>query len=170
MPNIEYLQKQLELTENCPHECTGIRYRTATNGVKMYKSQCVRCGELVGNWIPHSAVPEGLTFPPIDDELRSTYKETASELRKEILKIKSEEERRGFFEGYNEYLRSEKWIKKRNAVLKRCHQVCEGCGKEEATQVHHLTYAHVYDEFLFELVGVCNDCHVKLHLGKDDGE
>jgi hypothetical protein len=29
--------------------------------------------------------------------------------------------------------------------------------------VHHLTYAHVFNEFLFELMAVCDECHDRLH-------
>lgn len=28
---------------------------------------------------------------------------------------------------------------------------------------HHLTYAHVTQEFLFELVAICGDCHARVH-------
>ena len=170
MPNIEYLQKQLELTENCPHECTKVRFRRAINSVKMFKKQCVRCGVLVGDWIPHAEIVAPDLIEPIDDDLRKIYLETALSLRAEIVKVAAEKERKEFFENYSEYLVSEKWAVKRRTVLSRCDERCEGCGKSRATQVHHLTYNHVYDEFLFELVGVCNDCHVKLHLGKDDGK
>ena len=32
-----------------------------------------------------------------------------------------------------------------------------------ATQVHHLTYAHLGDELLFELISVCDDCRKRIH-------
>ncbi len=32
-----------------------------------------------------------------------------------------------------------------------------------AEDVHHLTYARLYDEMLFDLIAVCRDCHERLH-------
>ena len=40
--------------------------------------------------------------------------------------------------------------------------MCEGCGVRRAAQVHHLTYEHVGDELLFELVAVCGQCHDRI--------
>jgi hypothetical protein len=171
MPNIEYLQKQLELTENCPNECTKVRFRRAINSVKMFKKQCVRCGVLVGDWIPHAEIVAPDLIEPIDDDLRKIYLENALSLRAEIVKVAAEKERKEFFENYDEYLKSEKWNEKRKAVLRRNFWGnCEGCGVNPSTQVHHLTYDHVYDEFLFELVGLCKNCHDRLHQGSKDDE
>lgn len=58
---------------------------------------------------------------------------------------------------------------KRARVLLRAGRKCEGCG-EEATQVHHLTYEHVFEEFLFELIAVCRGCHERLHDHGEDEE
>jgi 5-methylcytosine-specific restriction endonuclease McrA len=46
--------------------------------------------------------------------------------------------------------------------------MCEGCGDEKAQEVHHKTYKNVGDEFLFELVALCNTCHDRYH--KIEGE
>jgi 5-methylcytosine-specific restriction endonuclease McrA len=44
--------------------------------------------------------------------------------------------------------------------------MCKICG-DKAEQVHHLTYAHVYDEYTFELVSLCKKCHhEKYHSDK----
>jgi len=64
---------------------------------------------------------------------------------------------------YKKYLNSEDWSKRRALVMARCNQVCEGCGVSPASQTHHLTYDHVGYEFLFELVGVCKECHARVH-------
>src|SRR5439155_22697334 len=78
---------------------------------------------------------------------------------------------KGFWKKYNAYLESKEWQDKRERVLKRANGQCEGCGAKAATQAHHLTYAHVFNEFLFELVAVCDDCHQRLHAddAPDDG-
>ncbi|MCK1357156.1 MULTISPECIES: hypothetical protein [unclassified Bradyrhizobium] len=36
----------------------------------------------------------------------------------------------------------------------------------KATQVHHLTYKHIFREFVFELIAVCDECHSRLHSDK----
>lgn len=45
-------------------------------------------------------------------------------------------------------------------------RLCEGCGKARATQVHHKTYRNLGDEFLFELVALCDACHKRLRAKK----
>ena len=59
------------------------------------------------------------------------------------------------------YLNSVRWRRLRALVLKRAKGLCEGCGEANATEVHHLSYNHIGDEFLWELVAVCRKCHEK---------
>jgi 5-methylcytosine-specific restriction endonuclease McrA len=63
---------------------------------------------------------------------------------------------------YDFYKRTIEWQQRRKLVLKRCHGICEACGIRTATEVHHLTYRHVFSEPLFDLVGVCRECHEAL--------
>lgn len=72
-------------------------------------------------------------------------------------------ERDGFFELYTRYLKSPVWQGRRALVLNRAQGTCEGCLRRPATMVHHLTYAHVGDELLFELRAICATCHEKCH-------
>ena len=67
---------------------------------------------------------------------------------------------------YPQYLQSDAWKELRAKVLKRASNICEGCGTEKAVQVHHLRYAHVGYEFLWELVAVCLACHERVHPEK----
>lgn len=60
---------------------------------------------------------------------------------------------------YQAYLRSPEWREKRTQVLARANGVCESCGAAFATEVHHTTYDHVFDEPLWELRAVCRACH-----------
>jgi 5-methylcytosine-specific restriction endonuclease McrA len=62
--------------------------------------------------------------------------------------------------------RTLEWRAKSQAVLRRENYVCQGCGGR-ATQAHHLTYEHAFNEFLFELVAVCEECHAQLHADRD---
>lgn len=64
---------------------------------------------------------------------------------------------------YAAYLQSEEWGRRREKVMQRAGGICEGCRDHVATEVHHLTYAHVTQEFLFELVAMCAECHARWH-------
>jgi hypothetical protein len=66
-------------------------------------------------------------------------------------------------EPYAAYLASEEWAARRDKVMQRAGGFCEGCRAQPATEVHHLTYEHVTQEFLFELVAICGDCHARFH-------
>lgn len=61
--------------------------------------------------------------------------------------------------GYKEYLKSPLWQEKRELVLKRDNYLCQACLTDAAVQVHHLSYKHVFNEPLFELISVCLRCH-----------
>lgn len=65
---------------------------------------------------------------------------------------------------YYEYLRSLDWQLKREAVFQRENGICQGCKEEPIENTHHLTYANLYDELLFQLVGLCENCHRKVHF------
>ncbi len=65
---------------------------------------------------------------------------------------------------YYAYLQSAKWQKKRDQVFQRENGICQGCREEPIENTHHTNYAHLYDEPLFELVGLCETCHRKVHF------
>jgi len=162
-PILADIQRAIDSLE-CDHVGKRlIRYRIASNGSKMLKVQCTRCGELIGDWIPHHKVPNIESVKPIDDDLRQMFIENAHQLRQELMNRKRQIDRGEFFDWYQGYLQGAKWQEKRRLVLNRCNGICEGCGKLRATIVHHLSYDNVGDEFLFQLVGLCQDCHGRVH-------
>lgn len=67
-------------------------------------------------------------------------------------------------ENYSLYLQSPEWEKKRDAVFQRENGICQGCLEEPIEHIHHTTYAHLFDEPLFELIGLCEGCHRKVHF------
>jgi 5-methylcytosine-specific restriction endonuclease McrA len=68
---------------------------------------------------------------------------------------------------YTDYLKSPRWRVIRGVVLSRDKGICQACLREKATEVHHLTYVHIFNEPLFDLVSVCEDCHAKItHLDR----
>ena len=140
------------------------------NGIKLFKFQCQVCGDR-GTAIPRKhRVVIGLTSdpPPIDEELqRRHWTERFPEQAHAIA-----QERAEWWEQYTLYLKSEKWRRKRARVLVRDKYVCQaamdGCVRS-ATEVHHLTYRHVFDEPLFDLIAVCWRCHEKITAIDRDG-
>ncbi len=66
---------------------------------------------------------------------------------------------------HREYLSTPKWQRKREAIMRRAGHHCEGCGVYlgERGQVHHLSYENWKNEFLFELIYLCKECHRRIH-------
>ena len=64
---------------------------------------------------------------------------------------------------YEIYLQSSEFARLRAEVFERDNYTCVTCGSEDNLQVHHLTYLHVYHEYLDELVCVCRKCHEIFH-------
>jgi 5-methylcytosine-specific restriction endonuclease McrA len=126
-----------------------------------YKMQCNECGHVTSNPIQHDRV-RGLQIEAWDE----TIEHSRAQRRAAALN----DERREWFANYDQYLRSPEWRARRALVMRRAGGTCEGCGTARANQVHHLTYAHVQREFLWELVAVCAACHERLHAEKEGGQ
>jgi len=96
------------------------------------------------------------------------YKKFIDELEKpfqdELNRIR-EIHHESFNERYINYINSNEWKLLRDKVLERDEYICQICHRP-AIEVHHLTYAHLAKEFLFELISLCSDCH-KIEYHKD---
>lgn len=66
-------------------------------------------------------------------------------------------------EKYHAYLASREWATKRLAVIERACGDCEKCGIRKIRSVHHQTYIRLYNEKLEDLLGLCDECHSKIH-------
>lgn len=155
----------------CDCDRTAVRIRTQSNGVKIYAEQCLDCGRQI-RAVSKNA-PEIIEMPnrlPFDDELKEAWR-LKQEQHRQRQSIARETDRlrknQEWWRWYTEYLESTAWRMKRQAVMTRADNWCEGCRARQAVQVHHLTYKHVGNEFLFELVAVCLDCHSRLHAEAD---
>jgi hypothetical protein len=132
---------------------------------------CVECGKTIGAAFKQE--PTDRELPEIDPSVIRAYEDSRTRVLEAIkTKHRNIQERResSWNENYEKYINSDEWKEKRSIVLKRANFVCEGCAKNTATEVHHLTYRHFGDELLFELVAVCRACHEKVHQGHSDGE
>ena len=64
---------------------------------------------------------------------------------------------------YSWYLGSAFWRERREHILQRANHTCEKCGGRPATEVHHLTYLRVFNEFPSDLLALCRQCHAEIH-------
>lgn len=151
----------------CPHDRLEQRKFPNKNGTFAVVNQCLACGERIGNPVK---VADRNSVPPADLAIAPTRRKEWIAAR-EALAAKyidqSNAKDAQFWKDYDAYLQTPAWKARRAKVLKRCGGICEGCGDRPATVVHHRTYEHVFDELLFELVGLCEPCHQKVHAHAD---
>ena len=75
---------------------------------------------------------------------------------------------------YEKYLRTEHWRERRKLALVEAHHCCQDCGRgpdeNGPLEVHHLTYARLFQERPEDLRVLCRDCHGRRHgyLGEED--
>jgi hypothetical protein len=151
----------------CDHLRHEVRQRIDAAGRPFYQHQCLDCGARLGTAVAAAkALADGRQPPPFDEDLfREGDRKLARHLdeQRAALNRAIDERWAGRRLAYEAYLLSEAWRNKRAEALRRDHGVCQGCRAQPATQVHHLTYAHLGDELLFELISVCADCHERIH-------
>lgn len=143
-----------------------------SDGRPFYQRQCLDCGARIGSAVATSiALAGGRQPPPFDTKLFETGEQKLDRLlkdrrdaRRTAIALRYE----GNYEAYAAYLLSDAWRLKRAQARERDKGVCQGCFARPATQAHHLTYAHLGDELLFELISVCDDCHARLHTAKTE--
>lgn len=71
---------------------------------------------------------------------------------------------------YEGYMQSKRWKEKRRQKFAQVGYKCQRCGYdadkspvEIPVDVHHLTYEHLGDEPLSDLIVLCRHCHQKEH-------
>lgn len=130
------------------------------NAIYAYE-QCSSCGLKIRGPISKKGLEINL-LPTFNEALSRSIND---EIYKEYFVIQAELgdiKKSVFFEKYNQYLNGNTWKDKRHRVLKRDDYLCQACLRNNATEVHHKTYKHVFNEPLFELVAVCKSCHEKI--------
>jgi hypothetical protein len=161
-------------TPFCDHPVHELRRRTDQTGRTFYQHQCLNCGGRVGNFVATAAAladgrqPTEFDFDfyePGQQEINQYYRERAAAWQRETHALFAAQRLKERQE-YEAYLQTDAWRAKRAEALIRDGGICQGCFQRPATQVHHLTYAHLGDELLFELISVCNDCHARIHADK----
>lgn len=163
--------------EECMHEPERQELRRGTNkgGAPVIRMQCLDCGERIGN--PVKRPPNADELPEFDDALHETYnsqrKASKEKLDQKYVEIQlrrwkgNEKGDEYYTQAREAYMNSPEWKTRRRLVMERANGLCEGCRQADAAEVHHLSYEHLGNEFLFELVALCRDCHSRIHAKGD---
>lgn len=155
--------------DRCTHGRQEVRRRTYSNGVAHFVMQCMTCGSQVRSMPKEEAMRlGGIVAAAFDDDLQEQWREKRAAYWREYRESREsayreqQEQRR---ESYRLYLLSEKWRRTRERRLAmdrwQCQARMDGCLRK-ASEVHHLTYDHLGDEPLFDLISVCPECHRRI--------
>lgn len=151
----------------CEHPTVELRRKTNVSGQSMLAQQCLRCGGVIGKWLPKREVPNPDSLPAWDERLNEAYfagLRDANSGRRELIRsveIVEWAKKRAWY--WRDYLRSAAWQDKRQKVLERDEFECQGCGSNQNLDVHHTTYANVGNELLHQLLTLCRTCHEREH-------
>jgi len=130
-------------------------------GVVLHCLQCMNCGRHTC----HKIKRDGSNPPELDRDLAQRGEEARQQHWAQQVEAQEAERgasREAHRQEYHAYLRSPEWAVLRERVKQR-DKVCQGCLAAPVEEVHHRTYEHVQNEFAFELIGLCRNCHARLH-------
>ena len=171
--NWKQYEKELDLL-TCKGHVFEYRYHFGDTGRLTLYEQCIECGKKnkTKGAIKHDLIPnlrDKIAFGEInkyDAELADEVGFVFEKYNK-YLQIKREQniEKENFSKKilHQNHINSDKWKAMRLKVLKRDDYTCRGCLENPATEVHHITYANLGDEFMFELMSLCRECHSRFH-------
>lgn len=147
---------------DCAHLTTKPVRHVVKNGAVHYQIQCLRCGDA----LRHIPKLERLTLSPSDigewdQSIRDRWWQYINAERIQHITEVYKQRREAWLEEASDYYSTPQWRRKSAAVLDR-DKICQACLSRPATEAHHLTYSHWMQEPLFDLVGVCHECHEKI--------
>lgn len=155
---------------SCEHDYI-LCFLIKRNGVASIKEICKLCGhacesQKLSKYTDEEKEQMHQTTQEKLDLAREKYRTQLNEKRDIFYAAKLEEQKKRdaqWWREYNEYLSSPEWHRKRALVFERDNYLCQGCYSNSAELVHHLSYKHVGEEFLFELTSMCELCHDRIH-------
>ncbi len=164
--NHQALDEELRRLTECKHPRLETRKKIKTDGTVEFKQQCLDCGDRIGNAVRKATLTPAEQNAVLvwDFELEKAYYKKRNETRIQLMRAEEQKQLQDWRRNYAIYLASDEWKRKRALVLLRANNICEGCRTKPATQVHHLTYVHLPQELLWELVAVCDSCHERVHV------
>lgn len=154
---MDFVNEYGSLQCDCQEQEKQARKRILKDGRSAYGFQCTNCGRFETKSMKSFGwnIPTELFDANIAEQFRERRDAHWQRLR--------DDRDSDWKAKYEAYMQSEKWKVKRQAVLERDNYVCQGCLKNRAVQVHHLSYAHLGNEPLWDLTSVCLDCHRLVH-------
>ncbi len=156
-----------EAVWTCEHDHQELVVFVKSGGARNFYMQCQRCGENVRHLRGSDLDEEDKqTALPRNEWRRQEWYRQRNEHLLPLYNLRMHAVEYDRRKKYNEYIKSPEWRALRAKVFRRCKGICEGCGENAAVQVHHLTYARLGHEMLFDVVAVCLSCHEQLHPWK----
>lgn len=152
-----------ETCSYCGDSKTELRRRRIAGGSFQYAEQCTTCGRMRSTAVKASTIRHPDRLPAWDEELLTEYGKVLETARLD----EREGEHAVWLIEHTAYLKTPEWRRLRAAAIARSRGLCEGCALRSPTQVHHLTYQHWKQEFLWELVAICDECHERAHADKE---
>lgn len=152
----------------CEHSYIPVRFEVASGSVQV-RMFCKKCNSITPHSESHSKFDMNKLPYRIMDDYRNYFNGLCEVERNEIreftdiLNYEADQFNR---KDYNEYLNSDWWKHIRSEALERDNETCQMCGNP-AEEVHHMTYVNRGNEYLFELVSLCKNCHVEYHVKLD---
>lgn len=148
----------------CKHPSSVIVETADSLGRSLFFSFCEHCGLKLSSAIAHAKAGTPSEYSAVYMEARNDGYTTERKAWLDRITSDAAERCQGpNREAYSDYLRSDAWKRRAAKIMQRANHTCEGCLTNPATEVHHLTYAHVGHEFAFELVALCRACHHRIH-------
>lgn len=153
----------------CTHPRRALVAWIGANNQRYFRWYCEHCGHPQSQLVKKAEAALHTISDICKDALASRHRAYEGQRQSELDKItqaaadRADEHRSA---AYDDYLRSPEWKRRAAKIMQRAAGTCEGCLSRPATCVHHLTYDHIYREFAFELVALCNPCHTRVHFGE----
>jgi hypothetical protein len=156
-------------THNGCDSTASLTRRIVAGNVTVYL-QCDSCGSSLGSSLKRADHYYWQTYRTWDQEKVNAHQAAQQaawssiaeqrELDRETWRAGSEDRK----QAYSAWLASSpEWANLRRRVLGRANRTCEACLDQQATQVHHLTYALGWLPPAWELRAVCDRCHQSIH-------
>lgn len=147
----------------CHHEKFKPILLEMSNGKFMVKKYCLTCEHTFDNPMKQDGIDLTKLHKTTNDNYHCYRNKKDREDHKAISEIIKDRVSLGSVKcksEYSDYLNSDDWKNKRKEILTRDNNICQIC-KGTAECVHHLTYAHIRNEYFFELISLCKSCHIE---------
>jgi len=156
--------RHIKTNIECNHVYKPVDFELS-NGARAIRLMCSNCYELTPKAESRSKY-EGIKIPKSNLARYHEFKNNIDCIEGpdvsdfiESLTIKANQFNK---RDYQEYLQTDHWKQLRKKIMDRDNNTCQICGVP-ANHVHHMTYVHRGNEYEFELVALCYECHKIYH-------